>query len=168
MLIVCSVGEAAEKPFQEAGVAQGLVTVGNGGCEMGREGRGPGGQQNRGCEMARGERGLEARTLGSCSALESWRAVARPWGQGIQPQAQRGQVLTPPLSPLWSTASTSRGGLRRQSLCLQSGRPASNPGWEDPLEKDMGAHSRILAWRTPWTEEPGGLQFMGSCRVGHD
>lgn len=80
MPIVCSVGEAAEKPFQEAGVAQGLVTVGNGGCEMGREERGPGGQQNRGCEMERGERGLEARTLGSCSGLESWRARVRPWG----------------------------------------------------------------------------------------
>ena len=35
-------------------------------------------------------------------------------------------------------------------------------GWEDPLEKEMATHSRILARRTPWTEEPGGLQFMGS------
>ena len=33
---------------------------------------------------------------------------------------------------------------------------------EDPLEKGMGTHSSILAWRTPWTEEPGGLQTMGS------
>ena len=41
-------------------------------------------------------------------------------------------------------------------------------GWEDPLEKGMAAHSSILAWRTPWTEEPGGLQSMGSSRVGHD
>ena len=35
-------------------------------------------------------------------------------------------------------------------------------GWEDPLEKEMAAHSSILAWRIPWTEEPGGLQSMGS------
>ena len=35
-------------------------------------------------------------------------------------------------------------------------------GWEDPLEKGVAAHSNILAWRIPWTEEPGGLQSMGS------
>ena len=41
-------------------------------------------------------------------------------------------------------------------------------GWEDPLEKGMATHSSILAWRIPWTEEPGGLQSTGSQRVGHD
>ena len=41
-------------------------------------------------------------------------------------------------------------------------------GGEDPLEKGMAIHSGILAWRIPWTEEPGGLQAMGSQRVGHD
>ena len=41
-------------------------------------------------------------------------------------------------------------------------------GWEDLLEKGMASQSRILAWRIPWTEKPGGLQFMGSQRVGHD
>ena len=41
-------------------------------------------------------------------------------------------------------------------------------GWEDPLEKDMATHSSILAWRIPWTEEPGRLQSTGSQRVGHD
>ena len=40
--------------------------------------------------------------------------------------------------------------------------------WEDSLEKEMATHSSILAWRIPWTEEPGGLQSMGSQRVGHD
>ena len=34
-------------------------------------------------------------------------------------------------------------------------------GWEDPLEKEMATHSSVLAWRIPWMEEPGGLQFMG-------
>ena len=41
-------------------------------------------------------------------------------------------------------------------------------GQEDLLEKGMPTHSSILAWKIPWTEEPGGLQFMGSQRVGHD
>ena len=41
-------------------------------------------------------------------------------------------------------------------------------GWEDLLEKGMATHSRILTWRIPRTEEPGGLQSMGSQRVGHD
>ena len=41
-------------------------------------------------------------------------------------------------------------------------------GWEDPLEKGMATHSSILAWRIPWTEEPGGLQAMGLQRAGHD
>ena len=40
-------------------------------------------------------------------------------------------------------------------------------GWEDPLEKGMATHSSILAWRIPWTEEPGGLEFVESQRVGH-
>ena len=41
-------------------------------------------------------------------------------------------------------------------------------GWEDPLEKRMAIHSSIRDWRIPSTEKPGGLQFMGSQRVGHD
>ena len=41
-------------------------------------------------------------------------------------------------------------------------------GQEDPLEKGMATYSSILAWRIPWTEEPGGLQSMGLQRVGHD
>ena len=40
--------------------------------------------------------------------------------------------------------------------------------WEDPLEKEMATHSSTLAWKIPWTEEPGELQSMGSQRVGHD
>ena len=41
-------------------------------------------------------------------------------------------------------------------------------GQEDPLEKEMATHSSILAWKIPWTEEPGGPKSMGSLRVGHD
>ena len=49
-----------------------------------------------------------------------------------------------------------------QETCVQS------LGQEDPLEKGMASHSSILIWEIPWTEEPGGLQSMGSQRVGHD
>ena len=41
-------------------------------------------------------------------------------------------------------------------------------GGEDPLEKERATHSSTLAWKIPWTEEPGRLQSMGSQRVGHD
>ena len=41
-------------------------------------------------------------------------------------------------------------------------------GGEDPLGKELAPHSSILAWKIPWTEEPGKLQSMGSQRVGHD
>ena len=61
------------------------------------------------------------------------------------------------------------------SLVAQSVKSACNAGdsglipeLEDPLEEGMATHSSILAWRIPSTEEPGGLQTMGSQRVGHD
>ena len=41
-------------------------------------------------------------------------------------------------------------------------------GWEDPIEKRMATHSSVLAWRIPWTEEPGELQSMELQRVGHE
>ena len=41
-------------------------------------------------------------------------------------------------------------------------------GRKDPLEEEMATHSSIPAWEIPWTEEPGGLQYMGSQRVGHE
>ena len=49
---------------------------------------------------------------------------------------------------------------------MESACNAGDP--EDLLEKGMATHSSILAWRIPWTEDPGGLQSMGSQRVGHD
>ena len=45
---------------------------------------------------------------------------------------------------------------------------SNSVGREDPLEEEMATHSTILAWRIPWTEEPDGLQSMGSQRVRHD
>ena len=41
-------------------------------------------------------------------------------------------------------------------------------GWEDPLEKEMAVQSSTIAWKIPWTEEPGRLQSMGLQRIGHD
>ena len=64
----------------------------------------------------------------------------------------------------------------RASLVAQMVKslPAMRETWvlslgpEDPLEKEMAAHSSTLAWKIPWMEEPGRLQYMGSQRVGHD
>ena len=55
----------------------------------------------------------------------------------------------------------------KESAC-NAGDPVWFLGREDPLEKGMATHSSILAWRIPWTEEPGGLQSMGSQRIGHN
>ena len=52
----------------------------------------------------------------------------------------------------------------KESAC-NAGDPGSIVGWEDPLGKGMITQSSILAWRTPWTEEPGGLQSMELQRV---
>jgi len=51
-----------------------------------------------------------------------------------------------------------------QNLPAVRDTPAQSLGQEDPLEEEMATHSRILAWRTPWTEEPGGLQSMRSSK----
>ena len=66
-------------------------------------------------------------------------------------------LLVPPLMAQMVKHLPTRRETRVQSL-----------GWEDPLEKEMATHSSVLAWRIPWMEEPGGLQSMGSQRVGHD
>ena len=60
-------------------------------------------------------------------------------------------------------------GKELSSFMVPGGLPCgSTVGWEDPLEEDMITHSRILAWKIPCTEEPGGLWSMGSQRVEND
>ena len=59
------------------------------------------------------------------------------------------------------------GGLVNNLLAMWETQVGSL-GWEDLLEEEMKTHFSILAWRIPWTEEPGGLQSMGSKRVRHD
>ena len=58
----------------------------------------------------------------------------------------------------------------KDPACLQETQEmwVRSLGWEGPLEEEMATHSSILAWRIPWTEEPCGLQSMGSQRAGHD
>ena len=60
------------------------------------------------------------------------------------------------------------GGSEVKASAWNAGDLGSIPGLEDPLEKEMATHSSILAWRISCTEEPGGLQSMGSQRIGHD
>ena len=58
---------------------------------------------------------------------------------------------------------------QRVESAYNAGEPRGQSlGWEDPLEKEMATHSSALAWEIPWTKESGGLQSMGSQRVGQD
>ena len=57
--------------------------------------------------------------------------------------------------------------LSGKESAFNAGDAGSIPGWEDTLEKETATDSSILAWVSPWTEEPGGLQSMGSQRIGH-
>ena len=59
------------------------------------------------------------------------------------------------------------GSVGKESAC-NVGDPGLIPAWGNPLEKEMATHSSILAWRIPWTEEPGELRSVGSQRVRHD
>ena len=71
----------------------------------------------------------------------------------VFPSSCPGDVITPLVAQTVKRLSAMQD-TRVQSL-----------GWEDPLEKEMSAHSSILAWKIPWTAEPGRLPFMGSQRV---
>ena len=65
-------------------------------------------------------------------------------------------------------SGTSLMGHMVKNLPAMRGTQVRSLGWEDSLETRMATHSSILAWRIPWTEEPGGLQSMGSLRVSQD
>ena len=60
------------------------------------------------------------------------------------------------------------GGLAVKNLPAIQETQVQSLGWEDPLEKEMAIHSSTIAWKIPWTEEPGGLQSIGLQRVRHD
>ena len=65
----------------------------------------------------------------------------------------------------WGTSLVAQT-VKRLSTMRDTG--VQSLGWEDPLEKEMAIHSSTLAWKIPWTQEPGRLQSMGSQRVVHD
>ena len=65
------------------------------------------------------------------------------------------------------TLVSSDGSLMVKNLPAMQETQVQSLGWEDPLEKGMATQSSILAWRVPWTKEPGGLQSMGSQKEGH-
>ena len=60
------------------------------------------------------------------------------------------------------------GGMPHEAYRINDAKHLWKNIWAQTLEKEMTTHSSILAWKSPWTEEPGGLQFMGSQRVGHN
>ena len=93
------------------------------------------------------ERGLWCHTRGGCSS--------RPHTSCTN----LGLLLTTLSPPVAQTV--------KNVLAMRETRVPS-PGWEDPLEEEMATHSSVLAWEIAWREEPGGLQSMGSQRVGHN
>ena len=112
-----------------------------------------------------------------------------PWGQGGRAHGESGGASRLPQTLpshegwgglAWRATVIASMALRRgyleSSLVAQTVRhlPTMRETWnqslgqEDLLEKEMATHSSILAWKIPWTEEPGRLQFMGSQRIGLD
>ena len=89
----------------------------------------------------------------SRSGFDLWMAKI-PWRRDSQP------------IPMYSWASLAPQIVKNPSAMWETW--VGNLGWEDPLKEGMASHSSILAWRIPWTEEPGWLQSMGLQRVGHD
>ena len=81
---------------------------------------------------------------------------------GAPPQLPTFILLVPAISWASLVAKAVKNQPAMQETWVQS------LGQEYPLEKGMAIHSSILAWRVPWSEEPGGLQVMGLQRVGHD
>ena len=96
----------------------------------------------------------------SCS--QSLRKRGFPWWSVVK--TPRFQCRGRGFDPWWGFPSGSNG---KESVC-NAGDPCSIPGWGRSPGEGLTTHSSILAWRTPWTEGPGGLQSMGSQRVGHD
>ena len=101
---------------------------------------------------------LEVFPDGSVSKESSCNAGDPGWipGSGRSP----GEGIGNPLQSSWASLVTQ---LVKNPPVMQETWVRSL-GWEDPLEKGKAAHSSILAWRIPWTEEPGGLQSMRGCK----
>ena len=98
--------------------------------------------------------------LGASPYSGSWWWTGRPGVRRFMGSQRVGHDWTTDL--IWSVAQMVKNLPSMQATWVQP------LGWKDPLEKGMATHSSILAWRIPWTEESGRLQFMGSQRVGHN
>ena len=80
----------------------------------------------------------------------------------------RTQLSVNTVHTLYTVSKSFPGGAEVKNLPAIQETWVQPLGGEDLLEKEMATHASILAWRIPWTEEPAGLQSMGSQRVGHD
>ena len=98
-------------------------------------------------------------------ASEYWRQKLKPVMTGSELHALALLCCLKHMAQWWITGPHEfpGGSDGKDSACSAGGL-----GQEDPLEKGMATHSSILAWRSPWTEEPGGLESMGSQRVSQD
>ena len=91
-----------------------------------------------------------------------------PPGDLPDPGIESATLVSPALAGSFFTTGASLVAQRLKRLPAMPETWVRSLGQEDPLEKEMATHSSILAWRTPWIEEPGGLQPTGSQRIGHD
>jgi len=118
-------------------------------------------------------------------SMEEWCLTQKPcslpirhWPWKLWSKSSKiAQVADDPAWPSMCGCSNSKGQFKGRASLVAS--MVKNPpamretwvrslGWEDLLEEGMATHSSILAWRIPWTEEPGGLQSIGLQRTGHD
>ena len=89
-------------------------------------------------------------------------------GKGRELPSTEGPTLCQPLQKRGKFSSILWVAQMVKDLPAMQETRVRSLGWEDPQEKATATHSSILAWRIPWTEEPGGLQTVGLQRVGHD
>ena len=96
------------------------------------------------------------------NVLQCRRPEFNPWVRKISWEQEEGIATHPSIS--WTSLVAQM--VKRLPTVWET--QVQSLGLEDPLEKEIAAHSSTLSWKIPWTEEPGGLQSMGSQRVGHN
>ena len=121
---------------------------------------------------------LEKATFSRAEAVSTRAHRLSNWAWTGFQSSQSPQFLLSWLPCAWTTciwvfafsvqAETSLGAQTVKRLSTMRETRVRFLGWEDPLQKEMAIHSSTIAWKIPWTEEPGRLQSMGSQRVGHD
>ena len=104
----------------------------------------------------------------NCAEMTKERRLCSRGGKWLKKKKKSAKELT-----IWGNQQNVMGVFIRfvltvNNLSVLRETPVRSLGWKDPLEKEMATYPSIQAWRIPWTEEPGGLQFMGLQRVRHD